>query len=197
MLENEVIEEFKYRYLNSKNNNYIFCEVEDNTILDKIPEQCDINESDSYHDIKTSQNIKIDLKEIKVKDIISYVLEVLKKRGMLSEQIWLDFSNKLDLLKLQGILREHGIIVQFVFYNLEDLTIEEQMLLNEAYYFNSMFFTANAFIKNGNFRTYFLTGDRVLDSRENYTKIKISYYDKNEEKGPIKKIGKRKEISLD
>ena len=50
-----------------------------------------------------------------------------------------------------------------------------------------------------NFQTYFLTGDRVLDSRENYTKLKISEFGSGtiaESVGPIKKIGKRKEIRL-
>lgn len=195
MLVNEILEEFKNRYLNSKNNNYIICGLEDTDILNEIPEQCNINESDHYHDIKVAQNIKIDLNKIEVKDILSYTLEILKCKGIIPQTEKLEFNNKFDLLRLQGILREHGIVVQFVFYNLEGLTIEDQMLFNEIYYFNSVYFTANAFIKNYNFQTYFLTGDRVLDSRENYTKLKISEFGSGtiaESVGPIKKIGKKR-----
>lgn len=47
------------------------------------------------------------------------------------------------------------------------------MLFNEIYYFNSIFFNANSFIKDSNFKSYFLTGGRVLDNRENYTKVKL------------------------
>lgn len=195
MLVNEILEEFKNRYLNSKNNNYIICGLEDTDILNEIPEQCNINESDHYHDIKVAQNIKIDLNKIEVKDILSYTLEILKCKGIIPQTEKLEFNNKFDLLRLQGILRKHGIVVQFVFYNLEGLTIEDQMLFNEIYYFNSVYFTANAFIKNYNFQTYFLTGDRVLDSRENYTKLKISEFGSGtiaESVGPIKKIGKKR-----
>ena len=42
MTEKEILEEFKYRYINLKTNNYIFCEVNDFKILDSIPNICDI-----------------------------------------------------------------------------------------------------------------------------------------------------------
>jgi len=45
------------------------------------------------------------------------------------------------------------------------------MLFNEIYYFNSIFFNANTFIKGNNFQSYFLSNGKVLDNRENYTKI--------------------------
>jgi len=56
------------------------------------------------------------------------------------------------------------------------------MLFNEIYYFISIFFNANTFIRENNFQSYFLSDDRVLDYRENYTKIKfISKQFENEE----------------
>ena len=57
----------------------------------------------------------------------------------------------------------------------ENLYIE-----NEIYYFNSIFFNANTFIKGNNFQTYFLSGERVLDNRENYTKINLNFVSKDE-----------------
>lgn len=43
------------------------------------------------------------------------------------------------------------------------------MLLNELYYFNSPYFNVTSLI-NDNFKTYFLSNNRVLDNRENYKK---------------------------
>ena len=46
------------------------------------------------------------------------------------------------------------------------------MLINELYYFNSLYFNVISLI-NDNFKTYFLSQNRVLDDRENYHKYKI------------------------
>lgn len=177
MVESEILEVFNDRYLNKKTNNFIFCGFEDLSIIDKIKNKCCINMDENYTDIEYAHNIKIDLKNVRVKDILNYTLNLLRKMNLIGNDIHLELTNKFDLLRFQGILRENNIIVQFVFYNLESLTLEEQMLLNEIYYFNSVYFNANSFIIDENFQTYFLTSDRVLDSRENYTKIKIRQFE--------------------
>lgn len=46
------------------------------------------------------------------------------------------------------------------------------MLLNELYYFYSEYFNISAFIHEKHMQTHFLTGNRVLDNRENYTLVK-------------------------
>lgn len=175
MLKEEIIDIFKYRCLNSKVNNFIFCEMDDFMILDKIPERCSISTPENNIDIDFAQNIKIDLSEVAVKDILSYTLEILKEHKLLD--VYLDypikFNSKFDLFKFQNILHAYGVVVQLIFYNIEQLDIEEQMLFNEIYYFNSIFFNANAFIKGDNFQSYFLSGERILDNRENYTKVKL------------------------
>lgn len=175
MTEKEILEEFKYRYINLKTNNYIFCEVNDFKILDSIPNICDISIPESSIDIEYALNIKIDLKEVNVKDILSYTLQLLKESSLLDVTLdyTLEFNNKFDLLRFQNILHNYGIVVQLIFYNLEELELEDQMLFNEIYYFNSIFFNANSFIKDNNFLSYFLSNERVLDNRENYTKIKM------------------------
>lgn len=157
MTETEILEEFKHRYLNLKTNNYIFCEIEDFKILDNIPGRCSISISESDIDIPYAINVKIDLKEVNVKDILSYTLQSLKKLSLLDTTLDypLKFNNKFDLLRFQGVLHNYGIIVQLIFYNVESLYLEEQMLFNEIYYFNSIFFNANSFIKNHNFQSYF------------------------------------------
>ena len=180
MLEKEIIEKFNYRYLNVKSNNYIFYDFENLGILDKLPDKCNIDIVEIDTDIKVAQNIKIDLKKVKVKDILSYALNILKDRKLLEIDISeLELNDKFDLLRFQRILRDNGIVVQFIFYNIEELNIEEQMLFNEIYYFNSIYFNANSFIKNANFQTYFLKENRVLDDRENYTKISVEEYEKD------------------
>lgn len=175
MTEREILEEFKYRYLNTKTNNYIFCRLDNFKMLNCIPDRCSISIAERDIDIECAQNIKIDLAEVNVKDILTYTLDLLKKLSLLDVTLdyTLEFNNKFDLLKFQNVLRNYGIVVQLIFYNIEKLNLEEQMLFNEIYYFNSIFFNANSFIKGNNFQSYFLSNERVLDNRENYTKIKI------------------------
>lgn len=189
MLEKEIIEKFNYRYLNVKSNNYIFYDFENLGILDKLPDKCNIDIVEIDTDIKVAQNIKIDLKRVKIKDILSYTLNVLKDRKLLEIDISeLELNDKFDLLRFQRILRDNGIVVQLIFYNIEELSIQEQMLFNEIYYFNSIYFNANSFIKNDNFQTYFLKENRILDDRENYTKIRNDEFDKKRHAKILKKI---------
>ena len=131
--------------------------------------------SESIIDIKYAKNIKIDLAEVEIKDILLYTLRILKESLLLDITLdyTLDFNNKFDLLKFQRILNNYNLSVQLIFYNVEELTLEDQMLFNEIYYFNSMYFNVNSFVKDNNFQSYFLSGDRVLDNRENYTKINL------------------------
>lgn len=174
MLEKEILEEFKHRYLNSKTNNYIFCKLDNFSLLENIPDRCNISIEESNVNIEYAKNIKIDLKKVKVRDILSYVLQALKNESLDDTLDYnLEFNNNFDLLKFQNILRKQDIIVQLIFYNIEELDLEEQMLFNEIYYFNSYYFNANSFIKGNNFQSYFLINERVLDNRENYTKIKL------------------------
>lgn len=175
MSEKEILELFRYRYLNSKTNNYIFSEIKNFDILKSIPDNCIISISECNLDIDKAINIKIDLEEIEVKDILKYSLNVLKELKMVDRffEYDVDFNNKFDLLKFQSVLRNYNRIIQLIFYNIDKLSLEEQMLFNEIYYFNSVYFDANTFIKENNFQSYFLSGDRVLDNRENYTKIKM------------------------
>ncbi len=144
-------------------------------MLDTIPSRCGISIPENNIDIEYAQNIKINLADVNVKDILTYTLELLKESSLLDVNLdyTLEFNNKFDLLKFQSVLRNYGIVVQLIFYNVEQLDLKDQILFNEIYYFNSIFFNANAFIKRNHFQTYFLSNERVLDDRENYTKIKV------------------------
>lgn len=175
MLEEEIIGEFKHRFLNSKVNNYIFTSIDDFRMLDKIPGRCNITLPDNDINIDFAENIKINLKEIEVREILSYTLDLLKRKSLLDTFLdyKLDFNNKFDLLRFQNVLYRYNRIVQLIFYNLEELSLEEQMLFNEIYYFKNIFYNANSFIKGNHFQSYFLSNDRVLDNRENYDKVHL------------------------
>lgn len=170
MSEEEILQLFKERYINSKNNNFIFTEVNDFSIIDKIPDICSISCTANEINIPFARNIKIDLDKVFVKYILTESLEFLQKVSNLDFSM--ELKDKFSLLKYQGILRRYEAVNQLIFYNVESLSKEDQMLFNEIYYFGSPFFNANTFIKDRNFSNYFLTENRVLDNRENYTRIR-------------------------
>ena len=105
MTENEILKEFNNRYLNSKTNNYIFCEIENFNILDSISDVCNISMDDCDINVKYANNIKIDLKEVEVKNILTYVLNILKEKSLLDMTLdyVLEFNNKFDILKFQSV----------------------------------------------------------------------------------------------
>lgn len=174
MEEKDIIQNFSSRHLNSKTNNLIITGITDFNIIDNITDTCSITISDFELDNCKAYNIKIDLKEVEVKDIFNYVLNHLKNFKLIYDYFVykIEFNDKFDILKFQSVLRDYNIIVQMIFINIELLSEEEQKLFNELYYYNSIFFNVSSFINN-NFKTYFLSNDRVLDNRENYNKIEL------------------------
>ena len=174
MTSDELLAYLKNRELNNKTNNMIIVGDELNTLIDDIPDVTGISFIDDDIDIDVALNIKIDLSKVSVKDILTYVLSYLKKQKIIDEYFdyTLPFNNKFDIVKFKSILQKYNIIVQLVCYNIDGLSIEEQMLFNELYYYNSPFFIIISLIKD-KFKTYFLTQDRVLDDREDYQKYEI------------------------
>ncbi len=175
MLEKDIIKTFNFRELNSKTNNFIFSEIDNFEIIDKISNECWISTPENDIDVSFAKNIKIDLAKIRVEDILSYTLNILKELSLIDVYFdyFLDFYNKSHLLKFRNVLHNYNIVCQLIFYNLEKLTLEEQMLFNEIYHFNSIFFNSSSFIKDDNFQTYLLTNGRGLNDKEHYTKIKL------------------------
>jgi len=177
MTNDELLTYLKSRQLNNKTNNMIIVVDELNTLIDDIPDVTGISFIDDNIDVDVALNIKIDLSKVSVKDILTYALIYLKQLKLVDEYFdcTLPFNNKFDIVKFRSILQKYNRVVQLVCYSIEGLTIEEQMLFNELYYYNSpfsTFFIVISLIKD-NFKTYFLTQDRVLDDRENYQKYKI------------------------
>ena len=164
MHTNEITQLFTKRYLNSKNNNFIFACVSNLEFLENIPDKC-ILENNIEND--NAINIRIDISKIKVKDILNYILKYLNIDGNL------EFNSKLDLLKFELFLRNINVVVQIIAFNLDGLELEEQMLLNEIYYFCSEYFNISTFIPGEFLKTSLLTNNRILDNRENYTLVSV------------------------
>ena len=172
----EIVDIFINRDLNIKNNNFIFTNVSDMSFLSQIPKICQISVDKNILDFSITEalNIKIDLSKIKIKDILDYVLSYIENYLKLdAKSPKIEFNDKFALLKFQRKLIDLNVVVQFLIYNLDSLTMEEQMLLNEIYYFYSDYFNISSFITGDYMQTHFLTGNRVLDNRENYTKIRV------------------------
>ena len=161
MTIDEILECFKERALNEKTNNMIIICENTKELVDSIPDTTRISYRDDNVDIDKAHNIKIDLSETSIKDIFKCALK---------EEI--PFDNKFSILKFCSVLSSSNKMIQLILYNMEDISVEDQMLLNELYYYNSSYYNVTA-VTNTNFKTYFLTQDRVLDNRENFQKYEI------------------------
>lgn len=175
----EALTIFNSRELNTKTNNYIFTDLtkkKKQELIAGIKREVivPISLSSIISDMALLEkgflvmnNIIIDLQKVSIKDILSYVLEV---QGINST---LDFTSKLDLLRFRGILRSHNKSSSLILYNGEGILNADRKLLNEIYGFNTPFFNINDLLERTNLGTYETHSGRMLDSREDYTRIRI------------------------
>ena len=175
MNDKKILTMFSDRTLGCSTNNYIFSLVDDFEVLDKIPSRCWIDLPEHNISINHSHNIKINLDEVFIEDILTYSLAYLKGLHLLDVYFDynLDFDSKSQLFKFQNVLRKYNVISQLIFYNLEGLDKEYQMLINEIYSFNSVYFNASSFIKGDDFQTYSLFNGSRLEDGKDYTKVKL------------------------
>ena len=167
------------KIVNSKNNNLIIAGNNSKSILDEIPDTSPVSFIENNTKNNTLYNIKIDLHKIKIQDIFKYIISYLQDLNLLDteKKYHLSFDNKIDVWRLDKVLKENNIIIQLIFYNIEVLTTEEQELFNELYYYFSYNFFVISLVNN-HFNTYFLTNNRVLDSREDYQRFVLEDYQK-------------------
>ncbi|MCM1052819.1 MAG: hypothetical protein NC483_02440 [Ruminococcus sp.] len=171
----EALDFLNNKQLNSKCNNYIFTDLtkmRKKELLDGIKREVPLilNHLSPPEELilpDTIVNIPIDLSSIRVSDILSYALAFI---GMTKR---LAFTSKFDILKSRGFLREYQKCLSLVFYNGEDISREDRMLLNEIYHFNSCFLTVSDCLEGSNLSTYEISGGRMLDYREDYTRVRI------------------------
>lgn len=172
----EALDILNAKVLNNKTNNYIFTDVSSdiqNRLLGGIKKEVPVclnalSEPNEFG-LKDSLivNVPIDLSLIAPKDILSYALEFVQITRKLT------FTSKFDLLRCRGFLREYQRCLSLIFYNGNNITKAERMLLNEIYHFNSCFLIVSDIIKESNLSTYEIANGRMLDYREDYTRIRI------------------------
>ena len=165
----ELLEMITTKIANSKNNNLIIAGNDTKSIIDKIPNTSFVSFVEDKTKNSILYNIKINLKEIKIPDIFKYIISHLQNLNVLNkeEKYHIPFDNKIDIWKLDRILKKYNVNIQLIFYNTEVLSTKEQELFNELYYY----FSYNLFIIsliNNHFKTYSLSNNRILDSREDY-----------------------------
>ena len=174
MTKEEITEIFNYRELNSKTNNMIIIGTDSRDLVESLPDTTGISFLENNITIDTAINIKIDLTEINVKDILTYVLNYLKDLKLVDVSLdyTLPLTNIYDINIFITVLHNYNIVVQLIFYNMEYLSEEEQKLLNELYYNNSSYFNTISLTKKG-FITYHLDYNRVLKPTEHYQEYVI------------------------
>ena len=161
----DIIDLFTNRRLNSKNNNFIITGDYPSDIISSIPDYCTITLPDN-NQVDQAVNITIDMESVNVHNIFQYVL------GRINQRVQLKFKGIIDLIRFDSFLRNNNIRCQLIIYNLDGITKEEQMLLNELFYFYSENYNITVFVRN-NLKTYLLKNGKVLDSREDYQKVEF------------------------
>jgi len=174
MNSNELIGELSMRRLNTKTNNMIVIGEYTEELVDDIPETCVVTLPEEEQLVQVD-NIKVDLSQVRVEDILTVILDSYDDGTMDNEYLNIPFKSLRSLITFQRVLKRRNIFIQIVLYNMDGLTEQEQMLINELFYYYSENFNVTA-IKRQEFSTYFLTGDRRLDSRENFTKYKLDRF---------------------
>ena len=174
MTKEEITEIFNYRELNSKTNNMIIIGTDSRDLVESLPDTTDISFFKNSITIDTAINIKIDLTEINVKDILTYVLNYLKDLKLVDVSLdyTLPLTNMYDINKFITVLYNYNRVVQLILHNMEYLSEEEQKLLNELYYSNSPYFITISLTEKG-FITYRLNYNRVLKPTEHYQEYEI------------------------
>jgi hypothetical protein len=170
MQVNEISDFLNQKTINSKVNNYIFTNLsksEQISVLEQLNKKSNysyLEKIEGVDVLSEADTIYLDLSMFRVRDILNEVLSLEK----ISADI--PFLTRKDLVKFRFLLRENQKMVQLIFDKFySDLT--DQMLLNELMAFHTDFFNANFILTEDNLSTYFLSGNRILDDREDYQKI--------------------------
>lgn len=170
----DVLEIFNKRELNIKTNNYIVVGLDNilrNKLMMGIEKEVPVSyipDSFSFESsYPTMRNIFVNLNDVPVSDILAFSLEKLGINNSIG------FKSAVDLFRFRGILRSNGVCIAIIAYNSEGLSIGDRMILNELYTFNTSFFNINELLVQELLCSTELKNGRMLDDRENYTRIRI------------------------
>ena len=170
----EIINELSLRTINSKTNNLIINSFNSEEIVKEIPEICGISFSGYNLDNEIAFNIKVDMKKVYVRNILTYVMALMRDRKLFDPIFTynLPFNNKYEVVKFNNVLQNSARVIQIICYNMDNLSIENQKLFNELYYYTSPWFNVTSFVNDG-FITYDLSGNCCLVENKNYQKYEL------------------------
>ena len=183
MTKDEFIKEFHDRTLNIKNNNFIIIgkNASDLSTLLEPTSKVHYNSFSSScdHGIDTAYNIKVNLLDTNIHDLFKYTLKYLYALNIILSlnNYDLRFNRRIDVYRFDSILAKYNKMIQFIFYNFDNLSFDEQKLLNELYFYGSEYYNVTS-LANTDFVTYSVGDNLMLDSREDYNKL---YYYKEKE----------------
>ena len=174
MTYKELSETLRFREITFSYNNMIIMGNYSEDLIRTIPTTTGISFPKNNIDIAASINIPINLAEINIKDILTYALNYLKELKLVdpSFDYTLPFIDQYSVKNFVEVLHNYNRVVQLIFYNIEYLSLEEQKIFNELYYYSGPFFSVITFT-NEEFKTYALSYDRELQDGINYQKHKI------------------------
>ena len=172
--KNEMMDTIRFPQFNSKCNNYFFTDVEDvKGVIRNVPFVSEITNYEffKYQDIgdKYLHNVIMDMSKTSVEDLLNKALEVVNAAGRYN------FTNRVDCMRLQGVLRKLRKNVQYIFYNAGSLSYDDVRRFNDLIYFTSYYMNQVVLFPPGEDLATYQTTDkfRVLDDRENYHKLRV------------------------
>lgn len=167
----EIINLINIKQLNHKTNNYIIKDVTDeNEIISQINPESIIENIDYIKELDLNFcadkliNVFINLDDIEYFNILNFALKQLN----IGEKVKLETMK--DLLRFKSILRKNNKAIQFIITNPEVLSKEDAKIFNQLLYFNTYFFNTIIF---GELNSYEVLNGKILDNRENYTKVSL------------------------
>ncbi len=170
----EIINKLSSRTINLATNNLIINSFNSEEIVNEIPEVCGISFSGYNLDNEIAFNIKVDMKKVYVRNILTYLMTEMRDQKLFEPSFTynLPFNNKYEVVKFNNVLQNSKRVIQIICYNMDNLSIEDQKLFNELYYYNSPWFNVTSFVDD-DFITYNLSGNRYLVESKNYQKYEL------------------------
>ena len=169
MNEKEILGLFSYRVL-SDNNNYLFTNIDDFGIIDKIPQTCNIALSQKRLSIPKANNIKLDIAKLQIESILRESLFYINATVGISN--YFSLRDKKDLEEYSNILKARKLINQLILYNIENLSEMDQTLLNELINYYSPYFNVNLFTSKEGLQHHLLLGSGTLNNYTSYNKVR-------------------------
>ncbi|MEG0994438.1 MAG: hypothetical protein RSE91_00490 [Bacilli bacterium] len=169
------------RSLNCKHNNYVFNELSlkdqifllkhlKNNVLNVNRDALDIN-LDAYPEFMN--NVLLDFSKTKITDIFNIAFKELEISRSLM------YCSRMDIARFNSILYDYKRYVQFIAFNIGQLSLDSQKLLNEMFAFKSDYYNIQLLLRRYSTPcTLSTTTPHILDNRDDYQRIQVTNYQK-------------------